>query len=558
MTVWAGVDVGNATTEVVLARTGAGTSDGVEVLATGRASTRRAKGSTESLAGAAGLVRRLERRHGVRVERVAAAPLRPVETFWTALPEEQPETGRLWVAAAGAGTAGGPGHGVGPPVPLGSVPEGVDPVVVIVPPGTGFRIALEVLGPLASAGRLAGVVIGDDEGVLVANRLPDGIPVVDEVDTAPLLAADLVAVEVAGEGRPLQVVTDALRLTSALRLSDAEREAAARVTALLFDVGNAVVAVGGELRQPSTGPEGWVQLRDRARMPFLLGIPAVRSAPVGGARAFALPPDLTEHEVDDLWSVDLASVAETVQARRGGPASRPVAVAALRSAAPSTDPAGPLAELIGVPVHTVTAESAAARAGALTTPGAGPGSAVVDLGAGTIDAVVPSSAVVAAGSGQLLTASVAALTGTTEAAAEWVKRGPARRVEAPQRLLGEDGSRVFLDRPATPESVGSLVVDGPAGQLPFSRTMAPGEWRALRLRLKTDLVGGNVARILRSLDAAPDTVVVVGGAAGDDEVLTALSGALPPGTAVGRGDVGGKLGHRYAVAYGLVLLAGSA
>jgi len=45
---------------------------------------------------------------------------------------------------------------------------------------------------------------------------------------------------------------------------------------------------------------------------------------------------------------------------------------------------------------------------------------------------------------------------------------------------------------------------------------------------------------------------VVGGPAGDDEVLSAVSRALPAGTAVGRGDVGGTLGHRYAVAYGLL------
>jgi hypothetical protein len=84
--------------------------------------------------------------------------------------------------------------------------------------------------------------------------------------------------------------------------------------------------------------------------------------------------------------------------------------------------------------------------------------------------------------------------------------------------------------------------------------MAPGEWRALRLRLKTDLVGGNIARALRSLEARFRTVVVVGGSAGDDEVLVAVTGALPPGTAVGRGNVGGTLGHRYAVAFGLLLV----
>jgi hypothetical protein len=148
--------------------------------------------------------------------------------------------------------------------------------------------------------------------------------------------------------------------------------------------------------------------------------------------------------------------------------------------------------------------------------------------------------------------SVAALTGCTAAAAEHVKRGPAHRVEAPQVLLAEDGTRRFLDTPASREVVGALVVMGPAGLLAFHRTLAPGEWRALRLRLKIALIGANVARALRTLDVEPRSVVVVGGPAGDDEVLSAVTGALPAGTAVGRGNVGSALGHRYAVAYGLL------
>ena len=84
--------------------------------------------------------------------------------------------------------------------------------------------------------------------------------------------------------------------------------------------------------------------------------------------------------------------------------------------------------------------------------------------------------------------------------------------------------------------------------------MAPGEWRALRVRLKVELIGGNVARALRTLGEQPATVVVVGGLAGDDEILAAVAGALPPGTAVGRGEVGGVLGHRYSVAFGLLCL----
>jgi hypothetical protein len=147
---------------------------------------------------------------------------------------------------------------------------------------------------------------------------------------------------------------------------------------------------------------------------------------------------------------------------------------------------------------------------------------------------------------------VAALTGASAAAAEHVKRGPAHRVEAPQVLLAEDGTRRFLDSPAPREVVGALVVHGPAGLMAFHRSLAPGEWRALRLRLKVALIGANVARALRTLDVDPRSVVVVGGPAGDDEVLSAVTGALPAGTAVGRGNVGGTLGHRYAVAYGLL------
>ena len=60
-----------------------------------------------------------------------------------------------------------------------------------------------------------------------------------------------------------------------------------------------------------------------------------------------------------------------------------------------------------------------------------------------------------------------------------------------------------------------------------------------------------------SLDLPP-TLVVVGGPAGDDEALTAVAGLVPPETIVGRANVAGNLGHRYAVAWGLALTAARA
>jgi diol dehydratase reactivase alpha subunit len=259
--------------------------------------------------------------------------------------------------------------------------------------------------------------------------------------------------------------------------------------------------------------------------------------------------------VDDLFAADLAAVAETVVARVGAQRSRAVALAVLSGDQPASDPSAALAERLGIEVRCAPSEPAAARAGALTTPGAAPDAVVVDVGGGTVDVVTAEGHVVAAGAGELLTVGVAGLSGCTVAAAEWVKRGPAARVETPQLLLGEDGERLFLDRPAGPETVGALAVRGPAGLLAFDRGHAPGEWRSLRLRLKADVLGGNVARALRTLGATPSTVVVVGGPAADDEAMNAIARVLPEGVAVGRGDVAGTLGPRFAVAYGLLSLA---
>jgi hypothetical protein len=437
---------------------------------------------------------------------------------------------------------------------VGDVPAGGEPVVVVVPSASGYESVAARLAPLVHAGRVAAVVVEDDEAVLLANRLPGEVPVVDEVDALTALAADRVAVEVARSGHPMRVLTDPLKLRAALRLSEPELADAARLARLLFDAANAVVTVGGPARDTEPACPGWIEVAKRGRLPFLEGHELVRAGAVGEALAYGVPPDCARHEVDDLWTVDLAAVGTAVQARVGAASHRPVTLAALRSATPHADPAAPLADLLDVPVRAVEAEARAGWAGAMSASGAGTGSVVVDLGGGTIDTVSPATDVVAAGAGDLLTEAVAALTGITSAAAEWVKRGPAYRVEAPQVLLAEDGTRAFQDRPAPTDAVGRLVVPSAAGLLPFSRTMAPGEWRALRVRLKVELVGGNIARGLRTLGVEPRSVVVVGGLAGDDEILAAVSGALPTGTAVGRGDVAGSLGHRYAVAYGLVLL----
>ena len=566
MTVVAGVDVGNATTEVVL-------TSGGKILAAGRVPTRGRKGSADSLRGAAALVRRVERQAGCTITEARIAPLRAVDTAVVTVPATVPPRGLLRVLAAGVATPGGAGVCVGRPLPLSAadLPSGPpvprpagSPLVAVVPAGLRYDEAAARLRDLLAAGTpVVAVLVAGDEGVLVANRLPGGLPVIDQVDAAAAAACQLLAVEVRPPGHTLSLLTDPVALAARLGLAGHEAADAVALGRALADHANAVV---GLLAAPAgaagpapdgawlqTADEPWVQTADGGRLSLRDACQHLPGWPVGTVRAFG------ETGVDDLFAVDLAAVADAATAREGS-TGRALLVASLSRAvgpqAPS--PAGLLGDLLAVPVRSPASEPAAARRGALTTPGARPQAVVVDLGAGTIDVISAESDMVAAGAGDLLTAAVAETLGISRAAADWVKRGPCLRVDGGQRFEAEDGSRGFLATPAPASAAGMLTVQGPGGLLPFDRRHGPGEWRAIRIRLKLAVLAGNFQRAMLSLGPDLSQVLVVGGPAGDEELLAIIARSLPPGVAVGRGDVGGTfegeaLGHRYAVALGLAL-----
>ena len=274
MPVIAGVDVGNATTEVAIVAEG-------RLLGTGRLPTRGRKGSPESLRAAAALVRRLERQLGCQVDEARVAPLRAVDTTTLTIPHIAPPTGRLRLLAAGVATPGGTGAWVGAPLwldrpPPGTPPEagtagagvppgaavpagaGVErPRVAVVPPGFGYARAAQRLRDLVQAGMPIGAVLAaGDEGVLIANRLGAPLPVIDQVDVAGVAACALIAVEVRSPGQPLTLLTDPVALGAALALADSEAGDAVTVCRALLDHSNAVVgcAAGtGTAGQPAVG-----------------------------------------------------------------------------------------------------------------------------------------------------------------------------------------------------------------------------------------------------------------------------------------------------------------
>ena len=228
VTVVAGVDIGNATTEIVVL-------DGGRLLAADRLPTRGRKGSADSLRGAAALVRRIERRLGTTVAEARIAPLRAVGTATLTIPAVVPDTGRLRVLAAGVATPGGTGTCVGEPFWLDkecAAQEGLDTArVALVPASLGYVAAAGRLrGLLATGMPLGAVLAGSDEGVLIANRLGAPVPVIDQVDVAAAAACALLAVEVRRPGQPMTLLTDPVALAAALRLGDAEAGDAATVS----------------------------------------------------------------------------------------------------------------------------------------------------------------------------------------------------------------------------------------------------------------------------------------------------------------------------------------
>jgi hypothetical protein len=423
----------------------------------------------------------------------------------------------------------------------------------------GYRSTVERIAAWTAAGhRVAAVLLAGDEATLVAARSRSGVPIVDGIDAAAALACTLVAVEVAPVGHHVRALADPIWLATALGLGAADHLHAQQLCAATYGHRSAAIGhLGSVVRAPREEPDGGVvALRDGRLLPLGDALAVIAASPVGTARQYRLPG---EHpvDIDDLWLVDLDALSGLPGLRSGSVDERRLLLAALAPATAGGDHAAAFAAAWDGQVDVVGSEAHASRLGALTTPGVAPGAWVVDLGGGTIDAIGPAGvSLTAAGCGELMTSAVAHVLAISNGAAEWVKRGPASRIESPFVVADESGERRFLAESAPHGTVGWLTVQGPSGDLPFSRSLAPAEWRAIRLELKRQVFATNLARLLAALGerTAPSDVVVTGGPAGDDEILEALNPALARAV-VGRADVASTLGHRWAVAYGLIMCA---
>ena len=548
MVLVAGVDIGNSTTEIVI-------SDGSDPVAHDRRPTRGMKGSAESIRAAAALLRNLERSSGRKAGHVVTAPWNPVTTEAVTIQEEPPDTGRIQLincaqhSVVGEKAVSGVPWDITTPMP-GSNSDRT-PIIAIVPGKTGYKEAAALINQAITRDTgVCGVVTANDEAVLISSRIAKTLPIVDGADTDTALCAKRIFLEVRPAGNVVQTATDVWALHSALQTRENEVKSLGLIARWVRDDRAAIVGVFDNFKQQSaplsTETVTWAS---GETVKLFKAIESFSDHPVNTAQSLNLG---TMRPVTDVWGVDVSKILAD-HGLRSKSRSRNIVVASVNHQ--NSESHGRLDDIFSVPVSLMESETAAALIGARTTPGLPDNSLILDIGGGTID-LVGENGISAAGAGELLSIAVAKVLNVPKGAADWIKRGPAQRLESPQVLLNEDGTRGFTSesgRSVPANLLGSLVTPGPGGLLPFGRDLQPAEWRILRQSLKLEIIANNVGRILRSYsDMTKDSfdIVIVGGPAADDELLPVL-GRLPMVRGMGRGNVAGKLGHRYAVAYGL-------
>lgn len=540
----AGIDIGNSTTEIVIA-------SGSEPIAWDRRPTRGMKGSEASIKAAVSLLQSLQREHQLIIEKVVVAPWQPVETLTSTIHEPLPDTGRLQILKTAHQSVVGDGWAIGQPWLITQAAMSEVSLIAVVPSGVGFEFAAAAINrELANGSKIVGAVIADDEAVLVAKRVSADIPIADGVDTEIARTAQRLFLEVRPQNSSLKIATDVWALRSALELSEMDASPLNEIVRWVKNERTALIGLFSESQISNPINNGFIDWTDGTTTELFEAIAKIENSLIGDVSRIAITEPIS---TSDIWAFDITKVLADRGLRQVGH-TRDLALAQLspHSSSSNLD----LSEMFRVPVVVAESESFAARIGATSTPGVGSGAAILDIGGGTID-LISEVELSAAGAGELLTAAVAFALDTSRGAADWIKRGPAQRLESPQVLLSEDGSKNFVSEaaPYPASAMGSLVTPGPAGFLTFGQNLQPAEWRIMRQGLKQAAIGKNVARLIRSLESKTGTakdldLVVVGGPVADDELLPVI-GAIPGVKGIGRGNVAGKLGHRYAVAYGL-------
>lgn len=594
----AGIDIGNATTEVALADV---SGDEPRVLSSSTVATTGIKGTSENINGvfhaltvaleAAGCL--LQDLDLIRINE--AAPVIgdvAMETITETIITESTMIGH------NPSTPGGLGIGVGTSVRIEDLHDGVGegPWIVVADRSHGHEKIAAVVNALPAAVRVTGLVLQRDDGVLVHNRLASKVPIIDEVgliEKVPL--GMLAAIEVASPGRIIETLANPFGIATMFGLNPDD-------TRLVVPLARALV--GNRSAVVIKTPAGDVQERriPAGKLTFV-GAPSSSEVDLdGGAEAImaagAIPSEITDIRgeagtnvggmmekvrvvmgnltdtaprdirITDLLAVDVQvpqSVTGGIAAEFSMEAAVGIAVMVKADRLQMQRIATELTQRIGTPVEVGGVEADMAVRGALTTPGADVPIAILDMGAGSTDAAAlrvdgQGRSIHLAGAGNMVTLLIQSELGLELFdTAEDIKRHPLARVETFFNIRHEDGSVQFFDEPLPPALFARTVIVKPDGMVPLDVDKPMEQIRQVRIRAKERVFVTNAIRALERISPTANVrdisfVVLVGGSALDFEIPQLVTRALADYRVVaGRANIRGTEGPRNAVATGLVL-----
>ncbi|EAW9405507.1 propanediol dehydratase reactivase alpha subunit PduG [Salmonella enterica] len=596
----AGIDIGNSSTEVALARqdeTGA-----LTITHSALAETTGIKGTLRNVFGIQEALALVAKRAGINVSDISLIRINeatPVigdvamETITETIITESTMIGH------NPKTPGGVGLGVGitiTPEELLTRPADSSYILVVSSAFDFADIANVINASMRAGYQITGVILQRDDGVLVSNRLEKSRPIVDEVlyiDRIPL--GMLAAIEVAVPGKVIETLSNPYGIATVFNLNADETKNIVPMARALIGNRSAVVVKtpSGDVKARAI-PAGNLELQAQGRtvrVDVAAGAEAIMKAVDGSGKLDNVTGEagtniggMLEHVrqtmaeltnkpsseifIQDLLAVD-TSVPVSVTGGLAGEFSLEQAVGIASMVKSDRLQMAMIAreieQKLNIDVQIGGAEAEAAILGALTTPGTTRPLAILDLGAGSTDASIinPKGEIIAthlAGAGDMVTMIIARELGLEDRyLAEEIKKYPLAKVESLFHLRHEDGSVQFFPTPLPPAVFARVCVVKPDELVPLPGDLALEKVRAIRRSAKERVFVTNALRALRQVSPTGNIrdipfVVLVGGSSLDFEVPQLVTDALAHYRLVaGRGNIRGSEGPRNAVATGLIL-----
>ncbi|HAG2518368.1 TPA: propanediol dehydratase reactivase alpha subunit PduG [Salmonella enterica] len=596
----AGIDIGNSSTEVALARqdeTGA-----LTITHSALAETTGIKGTLRNVFGIQEALALVAKRAGINVSDISLIRINeatPVigdvamETITETIITESTMIGH------NPKTPGGVGLGVGitiTPEELLTRPADSSYILVVSSAFDFADIANVINASMRAGYQITGVILQRDDGVLVSNRLEKSLPIVDEVlyiDRIPL--GMLAAIEVAVPGKVIETLSNPYGIATVFNLNADETKNIVPMARALIGNRSAVVVKtpSGDVKARAI-PAGNLELQAQGRtvrVDVAAGAEAIMKAVDGCGKLDNVTGEagtniggMLEHVrqtmaeltnkpsseifIQDLLAVD-TSVPVSVTGGLAGEFSLEQAVGIASMVKSDRLQMAMIARQIeqklNIDVQIGGAEAEAAILGALTTPGTTRPLAILDLGAGSTDASIinPKGEIIAthlAGAGDMVTMIIARELGLEDRyLAEEIKKYPLAKVESLFHLRHEDGSVQFFPTPLPPAVFARVCVVKPDELVPLPGDLALEKVRVIRRSAKERVFVTNALRALRQVSPTGNIrdipfVVLVGGSSLDFEVPQLVTDALAHYRLVaGRGNIRGSEGPRNAVATGLIL-----